>query len=115
MRGLTKDEARKLVEWKNAVFQNALDTVIKEVNSKWAPYSKYMVTRQSGKRGIVFDAMISAAVKYMEENMSQHEKQTYMIAQDYEDILMADEESGGGFNSMSEAYVAGVPIEDILA
>ena len=35
MRGLTKDEARKLVEWKNAVFQNALDTVIKEVNSKW--------------------------------------------------------------------------------
>ena len=117
MNPLTKEEAKQLMEWKDLCFKLALDAVIARSNPAWAPYSKHIIPapRQNGKPGIVFNVLVESAINYMNENMTETEIQHYVIAQDYEEILLKDEEDGGGFDSMSEAYAAGVPIEDIVA
>lgn len=112
---LTKEEARELVKWKEDCFKIALDAVIASSNPAWAQYSTLFFPRQNGKTGIIFKVLTEAAVNYMNENMTESEIQHYEIAWDYEEILWKDEDDGGGFDSMSEAYAAGVPIEDILA
>lgn len=113
MKPLTKKEAYELVEWKDDCFHRAVNFV----NPSWAQYSNHIVAtpRQNGKTAIIFEALTNAAVEFMDETMTDTQKQHYMLALDYEMILWKDEEDGGGFDSMSEAYCSGVPLEDILA
>jgi hypothetical protein len=116
MRALTEKKARELVAWKDAMFKDAADAVIKRANPSWERFSQFLrFPRQNGKPGIIFDALTSTAAQYLDETLSRNEKIQMKLALDYEVILAKSEEDGGGFEAMAEAYAAGVPLEDILA
>lgn len=107
----TKKEAIDLIDWRDSVFQDAID----KVAPQWSLVSSLMFPRQNGKSKLVFDKLMDLITETLDETLTPYQQWLFDIACDYELIIWQDEEDEGGFEAMSEAYAAGVPVEDILA
>lgn len=107
---LTKAEAIELVDWQETVFRE----VIEAANPRWGEYAWAFMPRRQGKRQIVAYSIVDSVMKHLGETLTQDEIEKYNLATDYADLLDYDKEYGG-FDEMVKAYVADVPVEDIIA
>jgi len=109
MKALSKQEAVELVSWSDQVFKQA----VASANSNWNLVAKFLMPRASGEDILLFATLMKEAWNVLIETLTHDEFMWFQLARDYGVLLDYDKEHGG-FDSMAEAYAAGVPLEDII-